>query len=386
MNEKLKLVLTRPRILWWTYGVIGVLTAIQRLSIGFDEKGYSRYENYRIFKYSWHYFITGQNPYTGHPETWDLYKYSPAFSVVMAPFYAIPDWIGLPVWNLLNALPLLAALLAIPGISKDKRCFMAWLVLPELIIALQNTQSNGLMAALMIWAFIALSRVQPVAAAGYVMAGAFIKIFGVFAALPAVFYRKQWPVFIAALVGWGIFLAVFPAVFTGIPQLKQLYEWWWWLLRDDHAASTGLSVAGWLQTWFQWTPDKTLITLTGLIVQSAAIVVDMIRKKSPLRTLAALLIWVVIFNHKAESPTFIIAFCGAAIWYFMQEKPTRPAKWAIGLTLFLASVTPTDLFPPAWYRAVIQPFTLKAVPFIVIWAWLMINTFFDGKRTDLEVS
>lgn len=376
----------RPRILWWVYSIVAVLTAVQRLAIGFDEKGYSRYENYRIFKFSWHYFISGTNPYTGHPETWDLYKYSPAFSVSMAPFYAVPDWIGLPVWNLLNALPLLAAILVLPKISPEKRCFAAWLVLPELIISLQNTQSNGIMAALMIWTFIALARTKPLAAAGYVMAGVFIKIFGIFAALVALFYRPQWRIFIPALIGWGVFLALFPVVFTGWPHLKQLYEWWWWLLQDDHAASVGLSVSGWLKTWFGLEPDKTIITIVGLVIQILAVVLDAVRKKSPLYTLSSLLIWVVIFNHKAESPTFIIAFCGVAIWYFMQEKPSVWAKWAIGMTLLLASVTPTDLFPPAWYHNFIQPYTLKAVPFIVIWAWLIFNTFRNEQRIDLEVS
>jgi hypothetical protein len=389
MNKWLQSVigmLQKPQVLWWGYGIVAVLTAVQRMAIGFDEKGYSRYENYRIFKFSWHYFIAGENPYTGHPETWDLFKYSPAFSVTMAPFYAVPDVIGLPVWNLLNALPLLAALLVLPGITPVRRCYMAWLVLPELIISLQNTQSNGLMAALMIWTYIALAREKPFAAAGYVMAGVFIKIFGVFAALTALFYRSQWRVFIPALIGWGIFWALFPVVFSGWPHLKQLYEWWWMLLRDDHAASVGLSVSGWMETWFGWMPDKSMITIMGLLLQAGAVVLDVRRNKSPLYTLASLLIWVVIFNHKAESPTFIIAFCGVAIWYFMQEKPSAGAKWATGIAFFLGSVTPTDLFPPAWYHHIIQPFTLKAVPFIGIWTWLMIKAFRNEQRINLEVS
>jgi Glycosyltransferase family 87 len=386
MKDRLQAFLSRPRILWWVYGVIAVLAAIQRMAIGFDQNGYSRYENYRIFKYSWHYFITGANPYTGHPETWDLYKYSPVFSVVMAPFYAVPDWIGLPVWNLLNALPLLAVLLALPGISLQKRCFAAWLVLPELVICLQNTQSNGLMAALMIGTYIALTRNNALAAAGYIMAGVFIKLFGIFAAFVALFYRRQWVTLALAGIGWGLFLALFPGIFTGWDHLKQLYEWWWWLLRDDHAASLGLSVAGWLNTWFGLEPEKSMITIVGLCIQTAAVAADIVRKRTPLYTLASVLIWVVIFNHKAESPTFIIAFCGVAIWYFAQDKPSRAAGWAVGLAFFLASVTPTDLFPPVWYRQFIQPFTFKAVPFIMIWVWMMIKAFRNEQRTDLEVS
>ena len=72
--------------------------------------------------------------------------------------------------------------------------------------------------------------------------------------------------FKAWLAGWAIFLAVAPLVIVPPKQLSQVYRWWWELLRDDHAASVGLSVQGWLQTWFGWTPSKTGVTLAGLAV------------------------------------------------------------------------------------------------------------------------
>lgn len=78
---------------------------------GRNAKGYTAYENYVIFKNSFTHFIAGLNPYANFPaEQWDLYKYSPAFALCMAPFAALPDWAGLPIWNLLNALGLLAAI------------------------------------------------------------------------------------------------------------------------------------------------------------------------------------------------------------------------------------------------------------------------------------
>ena len=372
--------------LYIVFTLVTVVASVHKMLLGFNQDGYSKYENYRIFKYAWHYFIIGQNPYTNHPETWDLYKYSPAFCVAMAPFYAVPDWIGLIVWNLTNVLALLFTILILPGFSPQKRIIIAWFVFPELIIAVQSAQSNALMAALFLLGYIGLEHKKSFASAGWIMSSAFIKIFGIFAALLAVFYPKQWKSFGFSLIVWGLVFALFPIVFTGWPHLKQLYFWWWELLRNDHSASTGLSVSGWLHTWFGLQPPKFWITAIGLSIQLLAVLVQAYRKQSVIPILASLLIWVVIFNHKAESPTFIIAVTGAAIWYFSIKNPKVSDQLLLWIAFFLASITPTDLFPRSLFNQWVQPYTLKAVPFIVIWAVIMIDIFRNEQRTDLEVS
>lgn len=372
--------------LYIVFTLVTVVATVHKMLLGFNQDGYSKYENYRIFKYAWHYFIIGQNPYTGHPETWDLYKYSPAFCVAMAPFYAVPDWIGLIVWNLTNVLALLVTICILPGFSPQKRIIIAWFVFPELIIAVQSAQSNALMAAMFLLGYIGLEHKKSFAAAGWIMSSAFIKIFGIFAAFLAVFYPKQWKSFGISIIIWGLVFALFPIVFTGWPHLKQLYFWWWELLRNDHSASTGLSVSGWLHTWFGLQPPKFWITSIGLSIQLLAVVVQAYRKQSVIPILSSLLIWVVIFNHKAESPTFIIAVTGAAIWYFSIKNPKVSDQLLLWIAFFLASITPTDLFPRSLFNQWVQPYTLKAVPFIVIWAVIMIDIFRNEQRTDLEVS
>jgi hypothetical protein len=372
------------RVVWAAYGLLAVLASVQRLAFGFDAKGFSRYENYRIFRYSWYHLAANQNPYASHPETWDLYKYSPFFAVCMAPFHALPDAVGLVLWNLCNALPLLAAILALPGFTEQKRLWMAWFVLPELLISLQNSQSNGLVAALFLGSYVALEKRESLRAAAWVMGGAFIKIFGGVAAFLAVFYPRQWKRIAVGLAMWGAFMALSPALVTGGPQLLQVYRWWWELLRNDHADSLGISVAGWLHAWFGYAGSTTLLTAASLAVMSVATVWQAWQRKSPVPALAAWLIWVVIFNHKAESPTFIIAMCGAALWYLLLDTPTWKEKALIGATLLFASIAPTDLFPRVIYKEWIRPFAVKAVPFTVIWAVLMVGMFSrePGVRSD----
>lgn len=370
----------KPWVLWLVYSLAALLVSLQRLALGFDASGYSAYENYRIFRNAFFHLLAGQNPYASFPaEQWDLFKYSPAFALLMAPFAALPDWAGLPLWNLLNALLLLAAVLYLPGLTGKQRAFMAWWILPELVVSMQNSQSNGLTAALMLWAYISFEKGKPGSAAGWTMAGAFLKIFGIFSVFLAWFYPGRWR-FILALAGWGLLFTLLPALLIGPEQLWRVYIWWWELLRDDHTASVGLSVQGWLQTWFGWEPSKMGVTLFGLALLSASVLLARRQTNGALLTLASLLLWVVIFNHKAESPTFVIAMCGVAIWYCSAARRGWETALLI-LTFVLVSLSPTDIFPRAWREQIVQPFVLKAVPCIVIWAILTLRML-GMKRTN----
>ena len=86
--------------------------------------------------------------------------------------------------------------------------------------------------------------------------------------------------------------------------------------------------------------------------------------------LSSILIWVIIFNHKAESSTFIIAMCGIALWYFMQEKNRIYLELAIFAFVF-TSLSQTDVFPSSIRHEYLLPYVFKVVPSILI--WLMIT-------------
>ncbi len=366
MKFDFKQMIRSESLLWAVYALAAVAITAQRLLFGRSANGYTAYENYIIFKNSCNHLLQGLNPYGRFDaEHWDLYKYSPAFSLFMAPFSVLPDWAGLGLWNLLNALALLAALLRLP-IAAEKRRFIAWFVLIEMITALQNSQSNGLTAAMILWAWIAAERGNPRLAGWWTAAGAFLKIFGGFAAIPALVYARPRQ-FVAALAVWGSVLALAPALVIGPEQLLRVYGWWWDLLRQDHAVSVGLSVAGWLESWFGWTPAKFWISSAGLSLLLGSIWTARHRPEHRILLWASVLIWVVIFNHKAESPTFIIAACGVALWYVYDPQPAIWKKILLWSAFVLVSLSPTDLFPPALRQSLIQPYTLKAVPCIAIW-------------------
>jgi hypothetical protein len=52
--------------------------------------------------------------------------------------------------------------------------------------------------------------------------------------------------------------------------------------------------------------------------------------------LASLLVYSVIFNHKAEQPSFVIAIVGAAVWYAL--RPRSPGRDVLAGSVIVATV------------------------------------------------
>jgi hypothetical protein len=82
--------------------------------------------------------------------------------------------------------------------------------------------------------------------------------------------------------------------------------------------------------------------------------------------LASTLIWMVIFNHKAESPTFIIVMAGIGIWYFSRERD-RLDRVLLILSFLMICMSVSDLVPAGIRNGFIRPYGIKAVMAIVIW-------------------
>ncbi len=71
----------------------------------------------------------------------------------------------------------------------------------------------------------------------------------------------------------------------------------------------------------------------------------------------------------AESPTYVIAVLGVALWYFSRQ-PTRLDTALAAATFALTCLAATDLVPQAVRARVIAPYALKAVPCIAVWVKL----------------
>lgn len=331
---------------------------------------YTFYNNYVIFKHSFFHLQQGKDLYVLFPEThWDLYKYSPSFSVAMAVFAYLPDWLGLLLWNLINVLILFYGVrYFIKG--PPHTIFMLWFIFNELFTSVLNSQSNPMIAGMLVAAFTFFEKDKVHWAALLIVSTFYIKVFGILAALLFLFYPNKWRFILWSAI-WTVAIGLLPLMFTSTDGLVFQYQNWLRLLSEDHSGSIGYSFMGVLQTWFGLQSGKDVLVIAGLIITMFPFVFVHKFKDLQYRInwFASLLIWLVIFNHKAESPTFIIAFTGIALWLFTTPQSKFVLVLAV-LAFVFTSLAPTDLFPASIRHSFFEPYAIKAVPCILIWLYL----------------
>ncbi|UOQ74068.1 hypothetical protein [Hymenobacter cellulosilyticus] len=82
---------------------------------------------------------------------------------------------------------------------------------------------------------------------------------------------------------------------------------------------------------------------------------------------SSILIFVVIFNQMAESPTFIIPVVGFVLW-FMHYRRSTPLAWPLFILVALfTSLSATDIYPHFIRDGFFDAYKIKAVPMILAW-------------------
>ncbi|PWU21692.1 MAG: hypothetical protein C5B49_02220 [Bdellovibrio sp.] len=353
---------------FWPLRKLSLFLILLTIAVSLGPIHADHYNNFLIFRASFFHLLQGQNLYGLFPaDHFDYYKYSPTFALLMAPWALFPTAIGAVLWNLVGVLAMLLAVAGLPLGNKEKS-LLIWMVLPEWIGSMQNFQSNCLMAALVAGCALLLERNRVVWAACLVALAIHIKIFGVVAVVLAATHPRRW-VFAAALVGWTLGLAILPLVFLTSSQLLTEYGEWFHLLRWDNAQSVGYSVMGiWEGLTGQRLPNLP-VQLAGALGLCLPVVLQKIKtQQDRMIYLGQLLIWLVIFNHKSESPTFVIAMFGFGIWYFFSPRG-RPQKVMVFLTLLMVSVFFSDVFPKGIRNDYVEPLAMKAWPLFATWLW-----------------
>jgi hypothetical protein len=338
---------------------MAVVSAIHQTAIG-------RCNNFDIFRSSFVLLVSGQNLYVEHKSNyWDLYKYSPTFAVWMAPWAYMPKYLGAVCWNVVNAMGLFAAICCLPLKSKSLRFVLAFAAL-ETLTCLQNMQSNALVAAGVLWTYV-LHENKRNAMAGIVSVGNFfVKIFGGAAAILSLLYRQSLFYYLAA--GLSLFgLAALPLFWISPSDTVALYHSWYRLLRWDADVSTGQSVFGWLDL-LNIKISANVVRLAGIILLIIPPFLAYVRHSLQARILylAVLLLSMVVFNHKAESPTFVIAVVGVALYAVVLPRTPMRILLLAAVVIF-TQLSPTDIFPSVLRHEFVLPYKLKALPCIIVW-------------------
>ena len=374
MRNKLLSLANNTKFQWGFMILFAGLITAQRMLVANEGFSHTLYNNYLIFQQSFFHLLENEDLYRAYPqEHYDLFKYSPSFAMFMGVIAYFPVWLGLFLWNLLNVFVLFFGLKKMKFTRENGFVFAFLFVIIELITTTQNSQSNALIAGLILLAFDALENNKVSKSSWLLISTVFIKLFGLVAFVLYLFYPKKiksglWVIF------WMVFLSLIPALFIGIDSLYAQYLSWIQLLANDHSNELKFSVMGFLNSWFGVPADyKNYILLFGVLMFLIPLV--KYRNYRVLRYkqlyVSSILLWVVLFNHMAESATFIIAVAGIAIWFFTKNKVSSLDKVLLGLTVFFTLLSPSDIYPEFIRKMYFVPYVVKVIPCILV--WLKIN-------------
>ena len=356
-------------LLWLTLAVFSAL----KLFLTFDK---TRYNNYLIYKNVYYNTVKQVSLYAENPALFlDSNHYGPIFSIIIAPFALLPDGFGMVLWNLFNAGFLIWAISKLP-IQQSKINLIFWICAHELLTSLLSLQFNPLMTSIIILSFVFIHNKKEFWAALFIIIGTYVKLYGI-VGFAFFFFTKNKIKFIAALLFWSIALFVLPMLISSPEFIYKSYlEWFDSLVHKNDlngslTSMQDISVMGMFRRIFQ---NPNLSNIPFLIIGLIAFAVPYTKYKLydnlqyRLLLLASVLLFTVIFSTGSESPTYIIAFVGVAIWYVIKQKPISNLDvFLFVLAMILTSFSPSDLMPGYIRNNFIKPYALKALPCVLIW-------------------
>jgi hypothetical protein len=232
---------------------------------------------------------------------------------------------------------------------------------------LQGTQTNAIVAALLITAFIAFEKKLQWLAAFAIAAGFFIKIFPIVMLSFFLLYPDKMKFIVKFSIAF-LLLAGVPLLFTSPAGLLWQYNNWIKVLVEDTHDNYGkISLPGFFQVFFNLSETgKLCIQFIGLLLFGSLFTNFKLFRNYSYRIylFCGLMIWVTIFNHAAEIYSYAIAIWGVGTWFVLQPGKKYSALF-ICCFIVLASVISIDPTPRLISDYVFQH-CLKPIPFTMI--------------------
>lgn len=369
---------------WFFLTIIAVCSEMAR--------GLGSIDNYLVFKGVFDHVVQQKYLFSFYPSEYASYNnYGPAFSLIIAPFAVLPVYLGCFLWAIANAGCLFYAIKLLP-INENQKTLIYWISCIEMMTSIHNVQFNSMFTSFVIFSFVFTLRGKDWLATLFIALGILTKLYGV-GALAFFFFSKNKKQFIGTFIMWMVIIVVLPMLYSSYDYIVKCYEdWYYQIIRRNaqnienskNAGMQDISVPGMIRRIFNYygSIDFKIIALAGI-----AFIVPLFRKhnlrsiKFQLYYLAIVLIAVVIFSSAAESPTFVIAVTGAAIWFVLQSTPvTTSVKIMLALLFLLTILSPTDIVPKYIRDHYILAYSLKALPCFLIWCWLTVSAWTNDFR------
>ena len=374
MSDKVKRFLSHPLLsnrrlllgIWIILSLAGML------------KFHRSYNNFLIFKGVYWHTVNGTSLYAAYPtEYGDVNHYGPLFSLIIAPFAILPEWIGMLQWLLFLSGWLFAAIYW-SGLRKSQQVYIYWFCGFTLLTALFMQQFNIAIAAIILSSFFLIEKEHEGWAAFFIVLGTLVKLYGI-VGLAFFFFSKHKLRLILWLAVWSVILFLAPMAISSPDYIIGQYQEWYSSLvakntENIHSIAQNISFLGMIRrtTGFTNYSDLWLI-IPGMALFALPYLRFSQYKNLAFREtiLASVLMFVILFSTGSESSGYIIALIGVCIWY--TATPWKRGKWAIALMVFvfiLSGMGNSDLIPKWIRHDYIQQYALRALPISILWLWL----------------
>ena len=345
------------RLLLLIYVSAALTVTIQRGVFGFPN-------DYAIFRSSFWNLVAHRDLYVLRlDQARDYFKYSPSFALLFAPFAVLPFVAGLFLWNVVNALAIFFALRLL--LPRDRWALAQALAFLPILRSIQASQSNAIVAALIILAFVSFERGWLWRGGISIALGAITKIFPLAALTFALPRPDRVRAITITIVSTAILVAL-PLLLISPSALVAQYESWG-ALQGRETALVGSSAMELFRdagiTWPAWPVQliASAVVLAVLVLRMR----DWNDRKLRLRFLGFVMVFCVVFNHRAERQSAVIALCGMVVWYLASPRSAwRTALFAI--VYFLVALTSSSFMPEA-IKHIVGPQLRLSIPVTIVW-------------------
>lgn len=363
--------------LWILFAVLAAL-----LKGGFDG---DKMNVFRIYRQVYYHLIDLKSLYAYYPDEYaDHNLYGPVFGIVIAPFALLPKFWGLLSWLLALGATLYVTILKLP-LRKGAKIFIYWYVSNEVLGAMFMGQFNIVIAAVVAGAYAALRSGKTCLATFLIMLGTMTKLYGIVGVVFILFTDKKWR-FAVWLLIWGAIMFSAPMLLSSPEYVVNQYAEWAATITDKNA----LNVAAGLNTTDNYYQNISALGMAHrisgldfsdlyiLIPGATLFLLPLLRRRMYSNAgfqwgiVASALMCIILFSTGSESSGFIIAILGVALWWV--TSPWKHGKLDLALVvlaLLLGSFGTSDIVPRALQNAFIRPYSLKALPILLVWLKLI---------------
>ena len=332
-----------------------------------------RMNTWNIYRSVFWHFVKHDDIYKAYPaEFGDQYQYSPSFPALLAPFASLPNYVGYFLWNNISMLLIPFLIFKFKHFNVQQKAIICYIGLLEILVCLQGTQTNVMIANLILISFLCFENKQQWLAAFALAAGIYIKVYPVVAVSLFLLYPDKIK-FLSKFFVAMVVLGALPLIIYSPVELVAMYQKWYIIMKEDPGVIPGsISLTGMMQAYFNISDaSKLIVQLMGVTIFCLMYIRINLFKEYYYRIyfLCSILIWVALFNHVSEITSYAIAICGVGFW-FIHQKQTKKMK--IFMLLFVLVATVLSIDPtPRFIINYIYDHSLKTLPFAIIWICIL---------------